>query len=331
MQRFVLLLGLTAASVGCDGSSQSASPHHCQKAFVGHSGYVCTVAFTPNGKQLISGGADGKIKFWCVDSGECQRTLDGHAEWVHSVAISADGKFLASGGRDNLVKLWDIATGKLLKTFTGHSGLVKSVAYSPDGRLLASCGGDKSIRIWDIASGEGLKTIDSDSFFTLSMVVFTPDSKQVLLAGDSLQLWDIETGTCVCTFDGHSDSVGEVAISRNGRWIASVGSYTDRSLRLWDAKSGDCLWMREFTEQDGERAAWTVTFAPQDDVLVSGQFDGSIKYWDVNTAECLCTVAAHTESVSSVAVDLKGGYLASGSWDKTIKLWKPPSAKTTGQ
>jgi WD40 repeat protein len=150
-------------------------------------------------------------------------------------------------------------SGEQLKTFVGHSGLVKSVAYSPDGRLLASCGRDTTIRIWDIASGNCLKTLGTDDFFTSSMVCFSLDSKQILFGGDTLQLWDIKTGRCLRTFEGHTDSVGSIALSRNGKWIASAGSYTDRTLRLWDAKSGICLWAERFTEKEG--GVWSETVA----------------------------------------------------------------------
>ncbi len=315
--RLALTISFVLASLGCGGSTDQG----CLHTMSGHEGYVCAVALSPSGKQVVSGAADGKIKFWDVESGQCQRTLDGHAEWVHSVAISSDGKFFASGGRDDLVKLWDFESGELLKTFVGHSGLVKSVAYSPDGKLLASCGRDHVIRVWEIAAGNCLKTLGGDDFFTASMVKFSSDSKRVVFAGDSLQLWDIETGSCLRTFEGHTDSVGQIAISGNGKWIASGGSYTDHTARLWDAESGACVWQKEFPENGG---VWSLVFSPQEDILISGHHDGTIKYWDVTSGECLQSINAHSEPVSDLSTDLEGHYLVSGSWDKSIKLWKLP-------
>jgi WD40 repeat protein len=327
MRCFTLAISIALTSVCCGGSSTP--DQDCLHTFSGHSGYVCSVALSPSGKQIVSGGADGKIKFWDVESGRCQRTLDGHTEWVQSVALSSDGRFLASGGRDDLVKLWDVESGKQLKTFVGHSGLVKSVAYSPDGRLLASCGRDKLIRVWNVASGKCLKTLGSDDFFTSSAVQFTLDSKQVLFGGDSLQLWEIDRGKCLRTFKGHSDSVRAIAMSRDGKWIASAGSYTDRTIRLWDPESGNCLWKKDFTEQEG--GAWSLVFVSEGNVLVSGHHGGAIRYWDVKSGKGLRTIKAHSGAVSSLSADVKGQYLVSGGWDKCIKLWKVSLGEPAGR
>jgi WD40 repeat protein len=324
MRRFPPAILVVAAVSGC-GLAPSGKGQVCLRTFSGHTDSVCSVAFSPDGKQLASGGADGKIRFWDVESGECRRALDGHAEWVHSVAFSPDGRFLASGGRDALVKLWDVETGELLKTFSGHSGIVTSVAYSPDGRLLASCGRHELVWIWDVASGKSRKTLDTGGFFTASMVAFSPDSKQLLFAGDSLQLWDIDGGARLRTFEGHSDSVGAIAMSRDGKRIASAGSYQDSTLRLWDAETGACLWKKDSAEQGG--GAWSLTFASADGVLVSGHHDGRIRYWDVVSGDCLAAVPAHSEVVSTLSADADGRYVASGGWDKCIRLWEAPSAK----
>jgi WD40 repeat protein len=324
MGRFTMAIALAVLSLACEGCGPGASDPDELRTLSGHSGYLCSVAFRPDGKQLASGGADGTIRFWDVASGECQRTLDGHAEWVHSVAFSPDGRFLASGGRDALVKLWDVSSGKQLKAFAADSELVKSVAYSPDGRLLASCGRDKVIRVWDIASGDALKTLGTDDFFTSSVVAFSSDSKQVFFGGDSLQLWDIDTGQCLRTFAGHSDSVGAIALSHNGKWIASAGNYTDHTIRVWDIASGKALWKEEFTENEG---AWSLVFAAEDAILVSGHFGGTIRYWDVKSKKALRTIQAHSQVVSALSADRSGHYLASGSWDKSIKLWKAPGEK----
>jgi WD40 repeat protein len=328
MRRFAPAIAIAVASIGCGGCDPS-SADGCLRTLKGHTNYVCSVAFDPAGKQIVSGAADGKIKFWDVETGQCRRTLDGHAEWVHSVAVSPDGKFLASGGRDKLVKLWDFESGKLLKTFAGHEGIVKSVAYSPGGRLLASTGGDKGIKIWDVASGDCLKTLGSDDFFSSSMVEFSPDGAQILFAGDSLQSWDVDTGRRVRTFEGHSDSVHAIATSRDGSRIASGGGYTDHSFRLWDAKSGRSLWIKEFTEQEG--SVWALAFISGDSVIVSGHGFGAIRYWDVESGECLRTVKAHGNTVSTITADPTGRYLASGAWDNCIKLWKVPSSEPAGQ
>ena len=101
----------------------------------GHSGWVSSIAFSPDGTQLASGSDDRTIKLWDAATGSLQRTLEGHSSPVNSVAFSPDGTQLASGSDDRTIKLWDAATGSLQRTLESHSGPVGSIAFSPDGRI----------------------------------------------------------------------------------------------------------------------------------------------------------------------------------------------------
>ena len=83
----------------------------------GHTDSVFSLAITPNGEYIVSGGGDKTIKLWDLSSGKCLRTFEGHSGCVNSVVISTDGKYIISGSRDETVKMWDVSTRKNLKTF----------------------------------------------------------------------------------------------------------------------------------------------------------------------------------------------------------------------
>lgn len=109
---------------------------------------VCTVAFSPDGKTLASGGENQFIKLWGVNNKNVN-FLKGSSEKVHTVAFSPDGKTLASGGADGIIRIWNLLTGKV--TFNlGDSSCVYSLAFSPDGKTLVSGNGDNTIQVWNL-------------------------------------------------------------------------------------------------------------------------------------------------------------------------------------
>jgi WD40 repeat protein len=113
-----------------------------------------SVAFSPDGRRLATGGEANTVNIWDVQNGQPLRTLEGHNGDVYAVAFSPDddGRWVASGGEDSTVKIWDSHTGTLIRSFRGHTGLVSSLAFSSDGRLLVSGSRDHTAKVWDIKS-----------------------------------------------------------------------------------------------------------------------------------------------------------------------------------
>ena len=115
----------------------------------GHFSGVWSVAFSPDGKHIVSAGYFGSLKVWDVETGEEMRNLKGHSGHVRSVAFSLDGKRIVSGSNDKTVKVWDAGTGHDMLTLEGHFGGVTSVAFSPDGKRIVSASDDKTMKVWD--------------------------------------------------------------------------------------------------------------------------------------------------------------------------------------
>ena len=118
----------------------------------GSSSAALSLAFSPDGTQLVSGGLDKVVRFWDLKTGRQVRSLSGHTTAIHCVAIGPDVNRIASGSLDKTVKLWDANSGELLTTFSGHTFFVRSVAINPNGTQIASCGRleDMTIRFWPI-------------------------------------------------------------------------------------------------------------------------------------------------------------------------------------
>jgi WD40 repeat protein len=102
----------------------------------GHTGWVTSVAFSRDSKQVVSGSRDKTVQLWDAATGALLQTLEGHTGWVRSVAFSCDSKQVVSGSHDKTVRLWDVATGAPLQTLEGHTSFVTSVTFSPDSKLL---------------------------------------------------------------------------------------------------------------------------------------------------------------------------------------------------
>jgi serine/threonine protein kinase/alkylated DNA nucleotide flippase Atl1 len=285
----------------------------------GHSDSVRSVAFSPDGRTLASGGSDG-IKLWDVQNQRQIATLTGYLNSVFSVAFSPDGRTLASGSWDKTIKLWDVQRQRQIATLTGHSRWVMSVAFSPDGRTLASGSQDKTIKLWDVQSQREIATLTGHSD-SVQSVAFSPDGRTLASGSgeddDEIKLWDVQSQREIATLTGHSRSVLSVAFSPDGRTLAS-GSY--KTIKLWDVQSqgqiatltGHSDWVR------------SVVFSPDGRTLASGDGDKTIKLWDVQSQGQIATLTGHSDSVRSVAFSPDGRTLASGSADNTIKLWRAP-------
>jgi len=135
---------ITPSNLGCQDCAAVSDP------LKGHTDSVTSVAYSPDGRHIISGSDDHTIRIWNAKTGTAVGALKGHTRPVSSVAYSTDGRHIISGSDDHTIRIWDakagIAVGDPLK---GHTRSVKSVASSPDGRYIISGSYDHTIRIWD--------------------------------------------------------------------------------------------------------------------------------------------------------------------------------------
>ena len=287
----------------------------CLKTLVGHTDWICSVKYSPDGLRLASASSDNTIKIWDAVEGHLLKTLEGHEDEVVAVAFSPDGRLIASASCDQTVRLWDVITGKCLLIFRGHTNGVYDVSFSPTGHQLISASMDKTIRVWDIGTTKS-HSLEGHSG-GIAAVSFSPDGKHIVSTSsdNTIKIWD---GASVeCTLEGHVDTVWDAEFSPDGKRIVSASA--DQTVRIWNVDSGKCI----MTLNNHRSTVWAASYSPDGKYIASSSSDNSIIIWDSTTGLKIRELTGHADGVWGVSFSPDGRKLASASKDRTVKLWGP--------
>jgi WD40 repeat protein len=299
---------------------------------IGHSDWVSCAAFSPDGRIIVSGGQDNRLKLWDASTGYELRTLWAHSasvptdprqfESVHAVAFSPDGRVIVSAS--DTIKLWDTASGRELRTLHGKDETVGPVTFSPNGETIISGGDDGTLALWNIASGRVVRTFIVNRNWPVGAAAFSPDGRTIAASGfNQLKLWDAASGRELRTLVGPRIRISAFAFSPNGQTIVSgSGNSNGATVTLWDLASGREL--RTIAEHGDFVNA--VAVSPDGRMIVSGSSNpmGDQNFVTLRDAESgreLHTFTGHTYTVTSVAFSPDGRTVLSGSRDRTLKLW----------
>ena len=281
-----------------------------------HTDWIGPLAFTPDGKRLVSCSYDGTVKVWDVTSGQVIRTLTGHRGRISSLALSPAGQLVASGGADQTVRIWDVDSGEALHIFSGHGNYVDCLTFASDERRLISGGYDQTLRVWDVTSGRPLHTTVGHNA-SVSCVVFSPDGQQIASGGYDwkVRLWQAQTGRIERVLSQQSNWIWCVAYSHQGDMLASA-SY-DHSVCLWNVENGNLLH-----ELNGHQAWVTaLAFEPTGNLLVSGGLDRTLRFWNTEIGRPARAPIQTSNYVWSLAISPDGRYLAVGGYDHFVTIY----------
>ena len=297
----------------------AAQPNHPRLvAQVGHGSHLNAIAFSPDGRMVLTGADDDMAILWEVATGKEIRRFELHSDDVTSVSFSPDGRAALTGSHDRTARMWDVATGNELRRFEGHSSYVVSVVFSPDGRTVLTGSWDSTARLWEVSSGKELRRFEGHTDFVTS-VCFSTDGRTVLTGGydRTARLWDVVSGKQLRGFEGHESEVDSVAFSGDGRSILT-GS-RDNTARLWDAATGkELLILNENSRY--------VSLSPDGRTALTGG-NQSVQLWDVGTGNLLRRFRGHSSYVTAVAFSPDGKTVLTGSHDHTARLWDLTTAE----
>ncbi|KAM3498035.1 hypothetical protein MY10362_008627 [Beauveria mimosiformis] len=203
------------------------------------------VHFSPDSRLIATGGEEGHICIWNIESRSRLHQIPGHDGGVRALAFSNDGKVLASSGGDNTVCLWHVESADLIKKFA-VGGVVLDVTWSPDGSLLAASSGHDII-IWDVGTKSVLSRFETRSQGRSSLIaslVFSTNGKMLISGGFDgwIKVWSLEDGipdkeALLLQLRGQEEVICSLAVTPDNRWLISGSK--NRDLMLWDLQSGD--------------------------------------------------------------------------------------------
>ena len=301
-------------------------------------GNVNRLAFSPDGKTLISDDSGYANVVWDVGTGKKLRVLpldrDAGLEEetvVTRTALSLDGKTYAEGRTNGTVRLMDVSTGREITRMGGEPGWiqarVRAITISRDGKQLAAGGRDMKIRLWDLTTGKLSRTLEGHEGTVLS-VAFSPDGKTLVSGGrdESIRLWDLESGEEVLKVSEEDTAVTALAYSPDGKAMAT-GSASGM-IRLWDLDTG-----KEILKWPGEQGvSWSLAFSLDGRTLASaGSTDSTVRLWSAVTGEETGRLEGHRDRVLCITLSPDGKTLASGGSDRTVRLWEMDTGQPRGR
>lgn len=368
--------GERIATLNCDGPNRS----DCRLIWVrlwdvangallwrkpGHTGHGtgASVAFSPDGFQIVTTSDDGAARVWDAATGDQVLMLNDPASGrMYSAAFSPNSKQIVTSGYAE-VKLWDASPSRIPITIIAHDEPLSSLDFSSDGQRLLTSSWGFSPKIWPVHESDQPLILQGHTG-SVASARFSPDDKRIATASidGTARIWDSSSGQSLLVLEHGCDAydscgVEDASFSPDGARVITSGD--DGTVKIWDATTGQLLqtlmWHQDLVtsasfspdetlivtaDRSGIVTLWdantdsqirsfevgfTAAFSPASDRIVTGDFAGTVAVSDILTGEKLWSTAGHDDLVWSVEYSPDGQTIASASRDGTVKHWSAAS------
>jgi len=215
------------------------------RIFQGHSAAVQSVAFSADGRRIVTASDDRTARVWDLQTGGQIAALTEHTAPVRSAVFSPDGLRVVSTqmpqrsgnvtivtSNDSVALLWDALSGRVILRFEGDMVQLYDATFSPDGKRIVTASGDNTARIWDAATGKPIAVLSGHSDSVLSAAFNSRGDKIVTASADeTVRVWDAEAMTTIAVLKGHSGAVWSAVFSPDGERILTASD--DTTARIW--------------------------------------------------------------------------------------------------
>jgi WD40 repeat protein len=254
------------------------------------------------------------------------RKFEGHTGTVNGVVYLPGGQRIISSSLDASLRVWDLQSGKQIGIdWRDNESDVEIIRLSPDGTKVVSGSFDGAVRLWDVDTGKVIAKWTAHRGDIVS-VCWSQDGERVVSGSSdgTTRVWDVESGKIVLAIETGLRDPYAVIYSPDTTMIATGGSSEEKSLKIWNAKTGKLV-----ANLDGVTVfclAWTA----DGKTLISGSGGSLIKTWNTTTWQQIGVLTGHASVVHDIAVSSNGRILASASWDNTAQLWNLDNGQPIG-
>jgi WD40 repeat protein/serine/threonine protein kinase len=278
---------------------------------------IAGVVFTPDGRNLIGGGADGALRLWDVERQQLvASTPSGHSQAIIDAGLSRDGKLLATLGKDQLIRLWRFgSTYPLAIELHVNGQSAKGVALSADGRRLAAGDDSGTVQVWEVGVDREASRLLGHEHQVWALA-FSPNG-YLLASGDrsgQVRLWNMANGTPHRTIAADDSAIWSLAFTHDGKKLMTA---SDLQVQLWDAELGT---LQVAYKSPGGRITRAV-LSPSEALVAVASSDGKVRLLGVDGGMVMQEMAVEDDVVWSVAFSRDGRQLATASSDEVVALW----------